>query len=57
MKNVPQFFTIAGKATIRKSRRKWFSSEEVDGMKNEVQFFTVARGKRSYRAIPDGKLV
>src|SRR5699024_4502033 len=55
MKNVPQFFTIAGKAPAEDPRRVGFSSV-ADSMKNELQFFTVARGKRPHGAIPDGGL-
>jgi len=52
MKNVPQFFTIAGKATAEDPRSVGFSSV-ADSMKNELQFFTVARGKRPHGAIPN----
>jgi len=45
--------TPAGKATAEDPRRVVFSSV-ADSMKNELQFFTVARGKRPYGAIPDG---
>jgi len=47
--------TPAGKATAEDPRKLAFFSV-ADSMKNELQFFTVARGKRPLVAIPNDSI-